>query len=267
MKRKGMLHSVEQIKQKINYYYDNNVVPDFNLIEEVLNAIKSGAIRCVESLHSNYTVNTWVKKAILLAFRYYPCQEQENNSYDKFGLLKYNYNNPKYRKVPGALIREYVCIGENAIIMPSYINIGAYIGSNTMIDINATIGSCAQIGNNCHISANTCIGGVLEPIVSMPVIIEDNCFIGANSAILEGIIVERDSIISAGVTITSSTKIIDRETGEIYKGKIPSKSVVIPGSYQSKNNLNINCAIIIKKNNNIGKINTNEVLRNKNNIK
>ena len=261
MKRKRMLHNIDQIKQSIEYYYDNNIVPDFNLIDEVLNGIKSGAIRSVEYLQNNYTVNTLVKKAILLAFRYYPCKEQENNSYDKFGLLKYNYDNPKYRKVPGALIRDYVYIGENAIIMPSYINIGAYIGSNTMIDINATIGSCAQIGSNCHISANTCIGGVLEPIVSMPVIIEDNCFIGANSAILEGIIVEHDSIISAGVTITSSTKIIDRETGEIYKGIIPSKSVVVPGSYQSKNNLNINCAIIIKQNNNVDKININEVLR------
>lgn len=262
-----MLRSVEQIKQNINYYYDNNIVPDFNLIDEVLNGIKSGSIRPVEYLHGNYTVNTWVKKAILLAFRHYPCLEQESNSYDKFGLLKYNYDNPKYRKVPGALIRDYVYIGENAIIMPSYINIGAYIGSNTMIDINATIGSCAQIGHNCHISANTCIGGVLEPIVAMPVIVEDNCFIGANSAVLEGIIVEHDSIISAGVTITSSTKIIDRETGEIYKGRIPSKSVVVPGSYQSKNNLNINCAVIIKKNDNIDKINTNEILRNTNNIK
>ena len=256
-----MLHNITQIKQSIDYYYDNNIVPDLNLIAEVLNGIKSGAIRPIEYLFNNYTVNTWVKKAILLAFKHYPCKEQINNSYDKFGLLQYNYDNPKYRKVPGSLIRDYVYIGQNAVIMPSYINIGAYIGSNTMIDINATIGSCAQIGNNCHISANTCIGGVLEPIVSMPVIIEDNCFIGANSSILEGIIVERNSIISAGVTITSSTKIIDRETGEIYKSRIPSKSVVIPGSYQSKNNLNINCAIIIKQSHNTDKVNINEVLR------
>ena len=258
-----MRNNIEQVKNIIDNYYDNNIVPDLNLIQEVLNGIKSGTIRPVQYIDDKYTVNTWVKKAILLAFKYYPCKEQVNNdAYDKFGLLQYDYSNHKYRKVPGSLIRDYVYIGQNAIIMPSYINIGAYIGSNTMIDINSTIGSCAQIGNNCHISANTCIGGVLEPIVFMPVIIEDNCFIGANSAVLEGIIVERDSIVSAGVTITSSTKIIDRETGKVYKGVIPSKSVVIAGSYQSKNNLNINCAIIIKKNdNNINKINTNEMLR------
>ena len=253
---------LDNIERSINNYYDNNIVPDLNLIEEVLNYIKSGTVRPVQYVDNGYRVNTWVKKAILLAFKYYPCKEQVNDSYDKFGLLHYDYNNPKYRKVPGALIRNYVYIGNNAIVMPSYINIGSYIGNNTMIDINATIGSCAQIGNNCHISANTCIGGVLEPVVAMPVIIEDNCFIGANSAILEGVIVEHDSIISAGVTITSSTKIIDRETGEIYKGIIPSKSVVVAGSYKSKNGLNINCAIIIKKKyNGIDKINTNEVLR------
>ncbi len=258
-----MLSNIEQAKNSIDNYYDNNIVPDLNLIQEVLNGIKSGAIRPIQYINNKYIVNTWVKKAILLAFKYYPCTKQVNDAYDKFGLLQYDYNNPKYRKVPGSLIRDYVYIGQNAIIMPSYINIGAYIGNNTLIDINATIGSCAQIGNNCHISANTCVGGVLEPIVSMPVIIEDNCFIGANSAVLEGVILEHDSIISAGVTITSSTKIIERETGKVYKGVIPRKSVVIAGSYQSKNNLNINCAIIIKKNdNNIDKVNTNEILRN-----
>ncbi|MBR1943995.1 MAG: 2,3,4,5-tetrahydropyridine-2,6-dicarboxylate N-succinyltransferase [Alphaproteobacteria bacterium] len=257
-----MINNIEEIKNNINYWYDNNVVPDLNLVDTVLNFIKSGAIRPVQFSNNKYVVNTWVKKAILLAFKYYPCREQYNNSYDKLGLLEYNYNSPTYRKVPGALIRDYVYIGQNAIIMPSYINIGAYIGSNTMIDINATIGSCAQIGNNCHIAANACIGGVLEPVVAMPVVIENNCFIGANSAILEGVVVEHNSIISAGVTITSSTKIIDRETGETYKNLIPSKSVVVPGSYQSKNGLNINCAIIIKKNENINKLNINQDLRN-----
>ena len=257
-----MLSNIGQIQNSINYYYDNNIVPDYDLIEQVLNGIKSGTLRPVQIIENRYTVNTWVKKAILLAFKYYSCKKQFNDSYDKFGLLEYDYNSHTYRKVPGALIRDYVYIGQDAIIMPSYINIGAYIGNKTMIDINTTIGSCAQIGNNCHISANACIGGVLEPVVSMPVIIEDNCFIGANSAILEGIIVKHDSIISAGVTITSSTKIIDRETGEIYKNIIPSKSVVVPGSYQSKNGLNINCAIIIKKNENINKLNINQDLRN-----
>lgn len=257
-----MLINIEQIKQNINDCYDNNIKPDLHLIEDILNGIKSGTVRLVRYFGNKYIVNTWVKKAILLAFKYYPCEKQDNNAYDKFKLLEYDYDNPRYRKVPGALIRDYAYIGENAIIMPSYINIGAYIGDNTMIDINATIGSCAQIGNNCHISANTCIGGVLEPIVSVPVVIENNCFIGANSAILEGVIVEHDSIISAGVIITSSTKIINRESGKVYKGIIPSKSVVVAGSYKSKNNLNINCAIIIKQNNNIDKINTNKILRN-----
>ncbi len=256
-----MLNNIDQIQNSINYYYDNNIVPDYDLIETVLNGIKSGTIRPIQVIDNKYIVNTWVKNAILLAFKYYTCKKQFNNSYDKFGLLEYDYDNPTYRKIPGALIRDYVYIGHDAIIMPSYINIGAYIGNKTMVDINATIGSCAQIGSNCHISANACIGGVLEPVVSIPVIIEDNCFIGANSAILEGVIVQHDSIISAGVTITASTKIIDRETGEIYKNIIPSKSVVVPGSYQSKNNLNINCAIIIKHNENIDKVDINKDLR------
>ena len=262
MIKQEVLNNINKLRQSIEGYYDNNIVPDLDIIEKVLNYIKSGTVRPIEHTDNKYIVNTWVKKAILLAFKYYPCKEQEYNAYDKLGLLQYNYSNPKYRKVPGALIRDYVYIGQNAIIMPSYINIGAYIGNNTMIDINATIGSCAQIGNNCHVSANTCIGGVLEPIVARPVIIEDNCFIGANSAILEGVLVEHDSIIAAGVTITLSTKIIDRESGKIYKGIIPNKSVVVAGSYKTKNNLNINCAIIIKRNNkNNNKVERNEVLR------
>ena len=254
--------NIDNVQRTIDEYYDSNISPDLSLIEDILNSIKSGDIRSVQYINNKYIVNTWVKKAILLAFKYFPCKEQESNAYDKFGLLKYDYSNYKYRKVPGAFIRDYVYIGQNAIIMPSYINIGAYIGDNTMIDINATVGSCAQIGNNCHVSANACIGGVLEPAVAMPVIIEDNCFIGANSAILEGVIVEENSIISAGVTITSSTKIIDRESSKVYKSIIPKGSVVVPGSYQSKSNLNINCAIIIKRNSNIDKININDVLRN-----
>jgi 2,3,4,5-tetrahydropyridine-2-carboxylate N-succinyltransferase len=159
--------------------------------------------------------------------------------------LKFDYENPRYRRAPGAIVREGTYIGNGAIIMPSFINIGAYIGERTMIDINAAIGSCAQIGKACHIAALACIGGVLEPISARPVIIEDNCFIGAHSSILEGVIVRENSVIASGVTISASTKIIDRSDGEIYLGEIPKNSVVVSGSYRS-NDVNISCAIIVK---------------------
>ncbi|MDR1233602.1 MAG: 2,3,4,5-tetrahydropyridine-2,6-dicarboxylate N-succinyltransferase [Holosporales bacterium] len=186
------------------------------------------------------------------------CEELRKNSI----LSVDSTDNLSYRKAPGAIIREGVYIGRDAVIMPSYINIGAYIGERTMIDINAAIGSCAQIGKNCHIAALACIGGVLEPATDRPVIIGDDCFIGAQSAILEGIIVEPNSVIAAGVTISSSTKIIDRNTGEITHEIIPENSVVISGSYPS-GGLNIPCAIIVKKidSNTRKKTSINEILR------
>lgn len=240
-----------QLQEKIDYYYENlnseninksKVIEDVN---EVILLLNSGTIKIV---NADGFLNSWIKKAILLMFKYTESSPQILDGFDKIGLLPYDSEKKRYRKAPGAFIRNGVYIGDTCIVMPSYINIGSYIGNKSMIDINASIGSCAQIGENCHISAGACIGGVLEPVVAAPVVIEDNCFIGANSAILEGTIIKKGSIIASGLVISSSTRIILRDTGEILPfGIIPENSVVVPGTYPSKNGLNICCAIIIKK--------------------
>ena len=258
---------IETLKNKIENYFDkNNFEPNDakKTVDEIFSLLNRGEIRVSQKIDGKWIVNSWIKKAILLGFRLKEAQHQEFDSFDKLGLLKYDYNNPRYRKVPLSLIRDGVYIGDNTVIMPSYINVGAYIGNKTMIDINAAIGSCAQIGENCHISALSCIGGVLEPAVANPVIIEDNCFIGVHSSILEGIIVEENSVIASGVSISASTKIIDRETGETTHGIIPAGSVVVSGTYPSKNGINISCAVIVKKVDAVtrSKSSINELLRN-----
>lgn len=247
------MQKLQQIKNKIT---------DLNTLNEILNGISQGKIRAVNKINGEYVVNELVKIAILSAFEIFPLKVGLYDSYDKFELLPAS---TKYRRAPGAIVRNYVYIGEDAVIMPSCINIGAYIGKKSMIDMNAVIGSCAQIGENCHISAHACIGGVLEPIESMPVVVEDNCFIGAHSAILEGVLIESNSVIAAGAVLSGSTRIINRETGEEFYGKVPSGSVVVPGSYRSKNGININCAVIIRtlKSNTRHKLSINEILRNK----
>ncbi|MDR2074990.1 MAG: 2,3,4,5-tetrahydropyridine-2,6-dicarboxylate N-succinyltransferase [Holosporales bacterium] len=230
-------------------------------IREVLDLLNAGKIRILDS---DGSFNMWIKKAILLLFKHGDCTHQNFDAYDKVGVLPYDFNTSRYRKVPGAIIRDGVYIGDECVIMPSYINIGSYIGKRTMIDINASIGSCAQIGENCHISAGACIGGVLEPLVASPVVIGNNCFIGANSAVLEGVLVKNNSILAPGLVVSSSTKIIDREKGEkLPHGIIPENSVVVPGSYFSKNGVNINCAVIIKKTDgrSLDKVSINETLR------
>ncbi|MDR1034900.1 MAG: 2,3,4,5-tetrahydropyridine-2,6-dicarboxylate N-succinyltransferase [Holosporales bacterium] len=215
------------------------------IIDEVIKLLNSGDIRVAEKVNGSWIVNSWIKQALLIGFKCRRAEKQEFGGFDKFGILDFDYNNPRYRKVPGAIIRDGTYIGDDAIIMPSFINIGAYVGERSMIDIHAAIGSCAQIGKNCHISALACIGGVLEPPSAKPVIIEDNCFIGAHSSILEGVIVGENSVIASGVTISSSTKIIDRMTGNNYIREVPKNSVIVSGSYRS-NDLNISCAIIVK---------------------
>jgi 2,3,4,5-tetrahydropyridine-2-carboxylate N-succinyltransferase len=241
------------IQEKIELFFENtttqselqNIDEILKYTDEVLDMLNKGKIRVAEKYNGEWVVNSWIKKAILLAFKFKKSEKREYDSFDKLGLLEYDYMDHRYRKVPLSFIRDGVYIGNNAVIMPSCINVGAYIGDNTMIDMNAIIGSCAQIGCNCHISGLACVGGVLEPPAASPVIVEDNCFIGVNSAVLEGAIVEENSVIAAGVTITSSTKIINRKTGETFCGKIPAGSVVVSGSYQS-GNVNIACCVIIK---------------------
>jgi 2,3,4,5-tetrahydropyridine-2-carboxylate N-succinyltransferase len=225
-----------------------------------LEFLDKGAIRsCTQVKSGEWIVNEWVKKGILLAFKVFHNEvfnigfavyydkihtKFDSNNWDEENFYKFNI-----RVLPGSYVRKGAYLGRNVIIMPAFINIGAYIDENTMIDSGTTIGSCAQIGKNCHISSNVVIAGVLEPISSKPVIIEDNCFVGAGSTISEGIIVEEGAVIASGVHITNSTKIVDRVTGEITNGRIPSNSVIVPGSIASSEHSSIHtsCAIIVKK--------------------
>ncbi len=224
-------------------------------VAEALRLLDSGDVRVAEKTDSGWQINQWVKKAILLHFKLHHNQIIEHgpfNYFDKVGIKYADYNADQFiqdrvRVVPPAVARQGVYIAENCVLMPSYTNIGAYIDSGTMVDIWATIGSCAQIGKNCHISSNVCIGGVLEPLQSNPVIIEDNCFIGTGAAIVEGIIVEENCIIGMGVRIGQSTKIYDRVNDCLVTGRIPAGSVVVPGSMPSADGkYNLDCAIITK---------------------
>lgn len=213
-----------------------------------LNQLDAGKIRVAEKKGNEWVVNSWVKKAILLSFRLNdmslisgaPGSADEKSSwYDKvpskfLGWTENDFKNAAFRAVPGSIVRHGSYIGSDVVLMPSFVNLGAYVGSGTMVDTWATIGSCAQIGKNCHISGGTGIGGVLEPLQANPVIIEDNCFIGARSEVAEGVVVEEGSVISMGVYIGASTKIIDRETGEIFQGRVPAYSVVVPGNLPGK---------------------------------
>ncbi|MDR1476154.1 MAG: 2,3,4,5-tetrahydropyridine-2,6-dicarboxylate N-succinyltransferase [Holosporales bacterium] len=237
---------IDKLKEQIESASSLSASEILSTVDQIITLLNAGDIRVAEKVNGTWLVNSWIKEAILLGFSHRQSEKRDLDGFDKFGLLNFDYEAPMYRKVPGTIIREGSYIGPNTVIMPSFINIGVYVGEKTMIDINSAIGSCAQIGSNCHISAMTCIGGVLEPTSAMPVIIEDNCFIGAHSAILEGVIVGENSVIASGVIISASTKIIDRKTGKIYLGEIPKNSVVVPGSYQTSGNLNISCAVIIK---------------------
>lgn len=222
-------------------------------INEVFNKINSGEIRVAHlDENSNSVVNQWIKKAILLKFKTTKSKKINEIWFDKIDLKFKNWSEDDFikaniRSVPGAFVREGSFISPTAILMPCFINVGAYIGEGTMIDTWSTVGSCAQIGKNCHISGGVGIGGVLEPLQANPVIIGDNCFIGARSEIAEGVIVENNSVISMGVYIGASTKIINRATGEVIYGRIPSGSVVVSGSIPSSGGVNLYAAIIVKQ--------------------
>ncbi|MDF3047500.1 MAG: dapD [Candidatus Midichloriaceae bacterium] len=220
---------------------------------EVLNQLDDGALRIAECIDGEWLVNEWLKKAILLSFKIYENKAAfEYLAYDKIPLKFHGWGEEKwlkagFRVVPGAVVRHSSYISPKAIIMPSFINIGAYIGGGTLIDTWATIGSCAQIGSGCHISGGVGIGGVLEPLQANPVIIEDNVFIGARSEIAEGVIVEEGAVISMGVFIGSSTRIYDRATGQIFYGRVPKYSVVVPGTLPSSDGKTQTYAVIIVK--------------------
>jgi 2,3,4,5-tetrahydropyridine-2-carboxylate N-succinyltransferase len=225
-------------------------------IEQVINELDSGSLRVAEKNGSDWVVNQWVKKAVLLSFRIRDNEVLDDGVsryFDKVDTKFNDWNQQRFqdagfRVVPGAVARKGSFIAKNTVLMPSYVNIGAYVDEGTMVDTWATVGSCAQIGKNVHLSGGVGIGGVLEPLQANPTIIEDNCFIGARSEVVEGVIVGEGSVISMGVYIGQSTKIYDRETGEVSYGRIPPGSVVVSGNLPSKDGSHsLYCAVIVKK--------------------
>jgi len=227
-------------------------------IEDTLNALDSGALRVAEPRpDGNWHVNQWAKKAVLLGFRIKDMEAQEGGAqgggwWDKVdnkfkGWSDNQWKAAGFRAVPNCVVRKSAFIAPGVVLMPSFVNIGAYVDTGTMVDTWATVGSCAQIGKNVHLSGGVGIGGVLEPMQAGPTIIEDNCFIGARSEVVEGCIVREGSVLGMGVFIGQSTKIVDRETGEVTYGEVPSGSVVVAGSMPSKNGVNLYCAVIVKK--------------------
>ena len=262
------------LKTKIEDLWENQENENFtnkstrDFIFEVLNLLDKGEERIAQKEEGNWKINEWLKKAILLSFKVRDSSMFSSgisNSrggqyswYDKVdlktsGWVEDEWTKRGFRSVPGAIVRYSAHIAENVVLMPSFVNLGAYVDSGTMIDTWATVGSCAQIGKNVHLSGGAGIGGVLEPIQANPVIIEDNCFIGARSEVAEGVIVKEGSVLSMGVYIGASTKIVNRETGEIIFGEVPPYSVVVPGSLPGKKNKKgedgpgLYCAVIVKQ--------------------
>lgn len=241
-------------------------------VSMVIDGLDSGELRVAEKINGEWMVHQWLKKAVLLSFRLQDnrlIDAGDSKYFDKVPLKFADYDQAQFeqagfRVVPTATVRKGAFIGKNAVLMPSYVNIGAYVDEGTMVDTWATVGSCAQIGKNVHLSGGVGIGGVLEPLQANPTIIGDNCFIGARSEIVEGVIVEDGCVISMGVFIGQSTKIFDRETGEVYYGRVPAGSVVVSGSLPSKDgSCNLYCAVIVKKVDakTLGKVGINELLR------
>ena len=259
----------QQLQQIIDTAWENRAdlspkAAPAEVREAVAHAIEQldkGALRVAEKKDGDWVVNQWLKKAVLLSFRLEDNQPMPAGGggvnytqfYDKVPSKFANYTAEDFaaggfRVVPPALARRGAFIAKNVVLMPSYTNIGAYVDEGTMVDTWATVGSCAQIGKNVHLSGGVGIGGVLEPLQANPVIIEDNCFVGARSEVVEGVIVEENSVISMGVYLGQSTKIYDRETGEVTYGRIPAGSVVVAGNLPSKDGSHsLYCAVIVKK--------------------
>ena len=227
-------------------------------VEAALDRLDAGDARVAEKVDGLWRVNQWLKKAVLLSFRLNPMAEIAGGPggapwWDKvdskfLGWDAARFAEAGFRAVPGAIVRRGAYIAPGAVLMPSFVNLGAHVGEGTMVDTWATVGSCAQIGKNVHISGGTGIGGVLEPLQAGPVIIEDDCFIGARSEVAEGVIVEQGAVISMGVFLGASTKIVDRATGEVIYGRVPAYSVVVPGTLPAKDGgPSLACAVIVKR--------------------
>lgn len=227
-----------------------------NAVESAIEGLDKGKLRVAEKFNGSWQVHQWLKKAVLLSFRLQDNQlmdagamrfyDKVHGKFDRYDEL--DFSQAGFRVVPGATVRRGSHIGRNVVLMPSFVNIGAYVDEGTMVDTWATVGSCAQIGKNVHLSGGVGIGGVLEPLQAGPTIIEDNCFIGARSEVVEGVIVEAHSVLAMGVFLSQSTRIYDRSTGEIFYGRVPSGSVVVPGSLPSADGTHsLNCAVIVKR--------------------
>ena len=257
MELENTINQAWEVRDTISKESDSKII---TAIENTIESLDQGKIRVSEKKGDNWIVHEWIKKAILLSFR---VNEMETLSgpysswYDKAHLIKgktagwnkEDHVKAGFRMVPNSPVRKGSFVGKNAVLMPCFINIGGYVDEGTMIDTWSTVGSCAQIGKNCHISGGVGIGGVLEPLQASPVIIEDNCFIGARSEVAEGVIVGEGSVVSMGVYLGASTKIYDRKTKSISYGKIPPYSVVVAGSMPSDNDKdgpNLYCAVIVK---------------------
>jgi 2,3,4,5-tetrahydropyridine-2-carboxylate N-succinyltransferase len=258
------MSSVEKLKPLIEDAFERraeisfkNVSADLRgAINECIELLDSGKARVAEKRDGKWVVNEWLKKAVLLYFRANDNQVQKagfTQFYDKVPLKYAGTSEAAFREggarvVPHAIVRKGSFIAPNVVLMPSYVNIGAYVDSGTMVDTWATVGSCAQIGKNVHLSGGVGIGGVLEPLQASPTIIEDHCFIGARSEVVEGVVVEEGSVISMGVFLGQSTRIYDRASGEILQGRVPAGSVVVPGTLPSKDGkYGLYCAVIVKR--------------------
>ena len=250
---------IEKAFENINDINSNSANNIIKAIESTIDDIDNGSIRVAEKINEEWITNQWIKKAILLYFRINNMKlisgsPGNSNWWDKIDSKFNDWNEENFieagfRAVPGSIVRKGSFVAKGSVLMPSFINIGAYVGSGTMVDTWATIGSCAQIGSDCHISGGAGIGGVLEPLQANPVIIEDNCFIGARSEVAEGVIIREGSVLSMGVYLSSSTPIVNRETGEVIRGEVPPYSVIIPGTYSPNNDNSkpsLYCAIIVK---------------------
>ncbi|MBV6633699.1 MAG: 2,3,4,5-tetrahydropyridine-2,6-dicarboxylate N-succinyltransferase [Alphaproteobacteria bacterium] len=265
--------STDQLKQAIESAWDRRTTinadtqgPDRTAVEDALDAMDNGTIRVAEpagtTAGGNWQVNEWVKKAVLLSFRLNPTTtigggpgnaqwfDKVPSKFDNWDQAK--FTEAGFRAVPGAIVRHGSFIDKDTVLMPSFVNIGAHVGSAAMIDTWATVGSCAQVGKNVHLSGGAGLGGVLEPLQATPVIIEDDCFIGARAEVVEGVIVGRGAVVSMGVFLGASTKIVDRATGQVHRGRVPPYSVVVPGSLPGKPlpdgtpGPGLYCAVIVK---------------------
>lgn len=232
-------------------------------VERVLSMLDNGELRVAEKKDGSWVVHQWLKKAVLLSFRLNDMAtisggpgratwwDKVPSKFDTW--RSEDFKAAGFRAVPGSIVRHSAHIAANVVLMPSFVNVGAYVGAGTMVDTWATVGSCAQIGKNCHLSGGVGIGGVLEPLQANPVVIEDNCFIGARSEVVEGVIVEEGCVLSMGVFISSSSKIVDRTTGEVFYGRVPAYSVVVPGSLpgapfpDGTPGPSLSCAVIVKR--------------------